>query len=1337
MKKRLAIALVMTSISAQAEIAATHIYHNHMPNFWPFYDVSEYDALPVGSPVRYAYDGQVINLKNNPPANYSFYIPGSGAPMPHDDLVAYYSHHAKTGAYLSWPMDTAKNNRARHPQSQTHVTMSASVINNVQSFAELGNLSGYSLGWGNYWKETQKNTKTSSGDNALDTIHFSGHHTMGPLVGNEYFLKDLIYHNVTLAQDYFLGDSFKSSKGFFPTELGFSERIIPALTKLGIEWSVLGNVHYSRTLRDYPYLNDPGKDTLISPPNRADLQNESNIGEWVALHMFNEKQVTFNKFPFASIPHWVQYVDPATGEVHKIAGIPVEQASSWEEGYQGSVTAAALKPFEGEAASIGRKQYFVIAHDGDNSSGRAGDGGTWAASGNTTYADDGVTGMGVDEYLRANPIPANDVVHVQDGSWIDTRDSSADPTWYHWRIPMGVWKTQMSAFNTANGTDFTATRTHMVSLELGYHYLERNFALLQAAENYAKTAEQIWLDDNPNYWKPTSVRDQQVTYAGNQLNPWMLSYPVKGDENNNYAGGANPAELSWYFLLASIDSGFGYYDENVDDGVKPTVSFNQSLNFSMPYVDAQLSKDKTGPSIWWPQRYPYNPGSANSSKAEGWATVYADTTFAIYTYAYDVSGITDLQVKVRVHKNKWADATDKTFKLYNPAAHSSDANVDPSRVGEWESTTMKIRDLTADMNGVAWQPTGQAMFNVVPAKKIGDLYYSYLDKYQDQLLDYYIQATDSKGNVTRSDIQQVYVGTGRFKHDAGKIIEDIDGDIAGESLFFTANVVPGNKSPIALITPASQEVEAGTVVTLSAAGSSDEDGSIVSYAWSNGETGVSIDVTVNEKSTYTVTVTDDKGASKTAAVTLSVIGDNISATVYYKDTKSWGKVCLHYTIDGAVKWTVAPGVKMVSLGGNWYSYSVTFDADNKLEFVTNNCASTWDNNGGKNYSVGEGIWQFNGGTVAAGIPDELNSNQKPVAHIAQSSQTVVKGTQLTLDASASSDSDGSIVSYSWSTGDSGATLPITINATQTITLTVTDNEGATSSTAITLTVAANVKPVALITPGNQTVAKGTVVTLSAANSTDADGSIVSYLWSNGERTAAINVTLDTTTTYTVTVTDNDGATASAQVTLTIQSTDKAKNFAQLYFRGTANGWVPGAMTLIADHLWQITVDFDGQTNQRFKFDRNGDWQINYGDSNRDNVLEQTGADIYTSVSGTYQIEVNDLTLAYKMVKVGESEILAKNLQQLYFRGTANAWAASPMTLVANNTWEITVNFDGQPQQRFKFDVKGDWSNNYGDSNNDGRLEAFGGDIYSALSGSYRIQVNDATFTYSIVEAGAN
>ena len=1048
--------ILITSL-ARAQVAATHIYHNHMPNFWPYYDVSKYSELAIGAPIRYAYDGQVINLKENPPANYSFFIPGSGAPMPHDDLVSYYSHHAKTGAYLSWPMNTAKNNRNNHALSQTHVTMSASVVNNVQSFAELGNLNGYNPGWGNYWRDTQLNTKTQNGYNALDTIHFTGHHSMGPLVGNDYFLKDLIYQNVTLAQDYMLGNNFSSSRGFFPTELGFSERIIPVLTKLGIQWSVLGNVHYSRTLRDYPYLNDPGIDTLVSPPNRADLQNESAAGSWLSIQMFNEQQVTHNKFPFAAIPHWVQYVDPDSGEQHKIAGIPVEQASSWEEGYQGSVTADVIKPYT--AAAGDRQQYFVIAHDGDNSSGRAGDGGTWANSGNVTYADDAVTGMGVDEYLRTFPIPADDIVHVQDGSWIDTRDSSADPSWNHWRMPMGVWAGQMADFNTVNGTNFTVTRQHMVSMEYGYHYLERNFALLQAAENYAKTAEQIWLDDNPAHWLPSSARDNEITYPGNQLNPWMMSYPVKGDANNNYAGGANPAELSWYFLIAALDSGFGYYDENVDDGVKPTISFNQSLHFSSPYVQQHIIKDKTPPSVWWPQRYPYNPGSANKGKSEGWEVLYANTKFAIYSYAFDVSGLQSIEVKVRVHKNNLADANDKTFKLYDPQAHSADADVDPSRVGPWQSFAMRKRDLSGDINGVDWQPSGQEMFNVVPAIKIGDLYYTYLDQFQQQLLDYYIEATDSKGNISKSDIQQVYVGAGRYKIENNKQIEDINGDIAGSLAFFSDNHIPGNSAPVAIITPDSHEVTQGTILTLTALDSFDSDGEIVSYLWSTGETSTSINVTIEQRSTFTVTVTDNAGSSNTANVTLSIIGQTPTSTLYYQDTNDWDKVCLHYSIDDGTSWTLVPGVEMSALTNDWYQHTVTLLAEqsnkalikNKLIFVTNNCNGIWDNNGGQDYQINAGIWNLTQGVITEGVPLSLDDNLPPVANISPDSHTVSPGTELTLSAVDSVDTDGTIASYLWSTGETTETIRVVINASQAFSLTVTDDMGASDTASVFMT----------------------------------------------------------------------------------------------------------------------------------------------------------------------------------------------------------------------------------------------------------------------------------------------
>jgi chitodextrinase len=787
-------ALLLSAVPARAQIAASHVYHNHMPNFWAYYDLSKYATTPTGGAVRYMYDAQVINLKKNPPSNYTYYLP-SGAPMPHDDLVTYYSHNAKTGAYLYWPQSVAADMKANAPTGQVHVTMSGAVVNNVQDLSTLKNVPGYdNPDWGASWKDRYSTLLTPAGNRTLDLIHFTGHHSMGPLVGPEYFLKDLIYQSATLAQPYFLGGSFQSSKGFFPTELGFSERLIPTLSKLGVQWAVIGDNHFSRTLKDYPYLNEPGSDTLVSPPNRADLQNTSAVGSWVSAQMAHEQQVIKNKYPFASTPHWVRYVDPATGTESRIVGIPVNQNGSWLEGWEGEATVDVvnLKSFEG---LVPQKQFFVIAHDGDNSSGRAGSDSTWY-NGRSVTCSNGVQCLGISEYLVNNTPATTDVVHVQDGSWVDTRDSSSDPQWHHWKLPFGIWKGQFPAFNAATGLNL-APKTNLsgvqegmtVSFEHGWHYLERNFALLQAALNHAKTAEQIWLGAHPNHWSPTTAQDKQLTYPGNQLNPWMMSFPVKGDVSNDWAGGANPAELSWYFLLPAMDSGFGYYDENQDDNVKPTLAFNQSLYFSKPYVQERIAQDKTGPSVWWAQRWPYNPGSANTDKSEGWTLHFFNNHFALYTYAYDVSGISSIKARVRVHTNKSIDPLDNTPKVYDPAALKAAGapNIDPSRVGAWVDYPLTRRDLKPVMNGVSWQPAYLPVMAKVPAQEIGDLYYVYLGNYRDQLLDYYIEATDSRGNVTRGEIQSVYVGSGRYNLVGGKYIEDANGTVQGTHPFLVVD----------------------------------------------------------------------------------------------------------------------------------------------------------------------------------------------------------------------------------------------------------------------------------------------------------------------------------------------------------------------------------------------------------------------------------------------------------------------------------------------------------------------------------------------------------------------
>ncbi|MCB0194652.1 MAG: glucan 1,4-alpha-glucosidase [Anaerolineae bacterium] len=90
--------------------------------------------------------------------------------------------------------------------------------------------------------------------------------------------------------------------------------------------------------------------------------------------------------------------------------------------------------------------------------------------------------------------------------------------------------------------------------------------------------------------------------------------------------------------------------------------------------------------------------------------------------------------------------------------------------------------------------------------------------------------------------------------------------------------------------------------------------------------------------------------------------------------------------------------------------------------------------------------------------------------------------------------------------------------------------------------------------------------------------------------------------------------------------------------------------------------------------------------------------------------------------------------QVYFRGTPNAWETTAMTLVADNTWEVTTTFGSAPDERFKFDIHGDWSLNFGDNEPDGIADQTGSDIpITEGAGDYTITFNDLSREYSVVK----
>ena len=197
----------------------------------------------------------------------------------------------------------------------------------------------------------------------------------------------------------------------------------------------------------------------------------------------------------------------------------------------------------------------------------------------------------------------------------------------------------------------------------------------------------------------------------------------------------------------------------------------------------------------------------------------------------------------------------------------------------------------------------------------------------------------------------------------------------------------------------------------------------------------------------------------------------------------------------------------------------------------------------------------------------------PVAN-AGPDQSVLKGSLVTLDGSGSSTANGVNPSYRWSftskPAGSTATLssPIAVHPTFTpdldgsYVLSLVVNDGQIDSAADTVTIAAaNAAPVANA-GSDQTVVKGTLVTIDGSGSSDANRDALAYTWSfismPAGSTAALSsptavkptFTADLDGSYVVSLVVNDGQVASVPDTVVI----RAVRYAFTFDDGTLQGW---------------------------------------------------------------------------------------------------------------------------------------------------------------------------------------
>ena len=92
--------------------------------------------------------------------------------------------------------------------------------------------------------------------------------------------------------------------------------------------------------------------------------------------------------------------------------------------------------------------------------------------------------------------------------------------------------------------------------------------------------------------------------------------------------------------------------------------------------------------------------------------------------------------------------------------------------------------------------------------------------------------------------------------------------------------------------------------------------------------------------------------------------------------------------------------------------------------------------------------------------------------------------------------------------------------------------------------------------------------------------------------------------------------------------------------------------------------------------------------------------------------------------------------QVYLRGTNNAWAPNlKMTSTGANQWAASATFGSTVDERFKFDINGDWAQNYGDiAPANGIADLAGADIkISQGAGAYSITFDGNNKSYTVTK----
>ncbi|MBU0692222.1 hypothetical protein KKH18_10485, partial [bacterium] len=546
--------MLMMVIGYAEPIHTTYIWHLEQPIYWP-------DATSYGAGYETAWES--INR---------------GGAHPENDVASIFSIADRVAAYQYRPRDAIAAMTGNDAGAQ--VTYSGGLIRNVASLGEFSQL-GYSPSWNSAF-QTARSWTTSGGRPRLEMTIIPYHHSLAPLVDREVLKKDIqIYQSVYGS---IWGTTPAQSTGFFPAELAFSERIIPVLAECGITWSFVPSNHVSRACANFPLVLGTGGENC-DPPNKADQINPSSA-HWFSLTIDRGCTPT-DAVPFGFQPHYAEHIDPETGVPARVIAVPVAMAMSWEDGYQiyGVGDINSIAAYNDPAHPM----LITLGHDGDNAFGGGYSYYMESVPGFTAQAvSAGYEPSVVPEFLADHPPSLSDIIHVEDGAWVNADGDFGSPDFINWNWPL---------YDIGGQLD----------VENGWADDARNWAVITAATNRVMMAEDV---------------------AGN-VNIAAIQNPRTTTPSN--------VDLAWHFLLGSLNSGYMYYGTSLDMEVKPTVACNEATNYADLVIAGQ--NDNTAPTVWTLQQFPHNPGEIGFGPTYGYQQVQNPRDFHVWTFAYDVSGV--------------------------------------------------------------------------------------------------------------------------------------------------------------------------------------------------------------------------------------------------------------------------------------------------------------------------------------------------------------------------------------------------------------------------------------------------------------------------------------------------------------------------------------------------------------------------------------------------------------------------------------------------------------------------------------------------------------------------